>query len=554
MKFFLNISHSLRNLALAGGVLGLAYALWLLPVAHIAGKSNLWLIGDCGAHASALRAYLNDGWHASILTTNHLNYPQGINIAFADVIPLLAVPIKILAPFLPADFHYFGYWLVFSYVIQGAAACVLLFSCGVRRWLWLLIATMVFLLSPAMLFRVHAHTSLTTHGYLLIALILYFKIVRQGAGYWVAVGAYALLCAVSLLTHPYLLAMVFPVFVAAALDDIRYSRCLRSVAAMALVIAPTMALLWFGGYLAAGAGGLSGGGGFGFFSMNMVAPLVGGDILDLSAWRDHSGIYYGCYPVPYDATGGQYEGYNHLGLGVLLALAVVVAFQGRWLLSKIGRYPALILLITGFACYAVSNKGFFAGWQLWSLHLPQFLNTLTDQFRASGRFFWPVGAAATLVALVGLSRFRSPRTVTCTLMGVLLIQLIDTAPMRAMTHEKIALSAPVLLNTQWWLAEIKRAEALYLFPVFGCGAHPHTAVAPLQHLAVTNAVPFNSGMIARGYINCAVKETELDAGLKAGSMYLFLADHYTKEELERRFGHEVFTRYHSCELGHVFRP
>jgi len=555
MKSDIDSPIPIPKIAVAGAVLGLFYVFWLLPLTHIVGTSNLWLIGDCGSHVSALRAYLADGWHDSILRTTHLNYPQGINVAFADIIPLAAVPIKIISPYLPAGFHYFGYWLVFSYTMQGAAASVLLYMSGVRRWLWILAATAVFLLSPAMLFRIHAHTALTSHGYLLIALVLYFQMVRQNNGFWLTVCGYAILNCASLLTHPYLLTMVFPIYIAALLDHVRHNHhFLRAVMAALAVIVVIIALLWFGGYLDSGVEGLSGGGGFGLFSMNMVAPFVGGEILDLSAWRDHLGTNYGTCPIPYDATGGQYEGYNYLGLGVLLSFFIVVIFQGRWLLRKICRYPALTLLMIGFTLYAVSNKGFFADNSLWAIQLPEFFSLITEQFRASGRFFWPVGYIITLTALVGLSRFCSSRLVTCALFTVLLLQIIDTTPLREMTYEKIALPKPTLLTDAWWIKQIKKSDALYLFPAFGCGAKPYTDVAPVQHLAVSNGVPFNTGLFARGYVNCAAKEAALTGGLKPGSMYIFLKDHYNKDDIKHRFGEEIFKRCRSFEFGYVFKP
>ena len=44
--------------------------------------------------------------------------------------------------------------------------------------------------------------------------------------------------------------------------------------------------------------------GFGYYSMNLLSPFLGGSLID----------------VPFRVAPGQYEGYNYLGLGVLLAL------------------------------------------------------------------------------------------------------------------------------------------------------------------------------------------------------------------------------------------
>lgn len=110
--------NRLREAAVAGAIVGFLFVIWLLPVNFLLGKSGLWWIGDPGCHVSALRAYLNDVWHFPPLNTVNLNYPQGINAAFVDIIPVMALPTKLISTFLPNDFHYFGFWLVFAYTSQ----------------------------------------------------------------------------------------------------------------------------------------------------------------------------------------------------------------------------------------------------------------------------------------------------------------------------------------------------------------------------------------------------------------------------------------------------
>nr|WP_274520820.1 DUF6311 domain-containing protein [Ectothiorhodospira variabilis] len=485
-----------------------------------------------------------------------MNYPEGINAAFADVIPLVAVPTKMFADLLPPDFHYFGYWLAFSYVLQGVAAAWLLHLMGVRDRVMLPLAVVLFLLSPAMLFRVHAHAALTFHAAILIALALYFLMTRPGAiSNRSLMLSLAMLACVALLVHPYLLAMVVPIFMVGLVDRARL--CDHGMSAQAVVLlgalAPVIFIMWAGGYLTHGVGQLSGGGGFGFNSMNLVAPLIGGHFLDMPSLQDQSGLY-GTWPVPYDATGGQFEGYNHLGLGVIVGLLIVVMTQWRRLPSLVRRHAGLFLLMVGFTLYAISNKAFAAGIGLWEISLPQWMMPLAEQFRASGRFFWPVGYLLVLCMVLGLSALRGPSLGRVLLAGLVVVQVADTAPLRGMTREAAALEAPMQMNDSWWQHQAERAERIYLFPAFGCGAHAFEDIVPLQRLAAFSATPFNTGLIARGVGNCVDKESVLAEGLMDGSLYVFLDDYIDETELVSRFGTQVEQRCTPFSGGHVCTP
>jgi hypothetical protein len=537
---------------LFGALLGLCYALWLLPLDFVLGHAGLWQMGDPGAHVSALHAYLNDGWHQSLLKTVHLNYPQGINAAFADIIPILALPTKLLAAWLPADVNYFGYWIVFAYLLQGGMAAALLFHHGFTRWTWLGLGVMIFLLAPAMLFRVHAHTALTSHGYILGAWLLYFLLVNRRWPFWRVVAAHTVLACVALLTHPYLYALVVPIFLASLIDHAtRHGHWLRALLAALLSSVPVLFVLWIGGYLDHNPATLSGQGGFGINSMNLVAPIMGGQLIDIAAWRDQSGLY-GSLPMPYNATGSQFEGYNHLGFGILMACLIVMISQWRWLVGRSRHYRALVGLAIGLTLYALSSRAYFADQVLWSIELPGMIATLAEQFRASGRFFWPVGYLITLVAFVGIKRLCSQRFLTPVLACLLILQFVDTAPLRTVTRAATTTPAPSVMTDDWWQHQITRADVFYLFPTFGCGADPFADIVPAQRLAATHGVPFNTGLIARGHSSCAEKEAALASGLQPNSLYLFLAKAYSKEQLENRFGAETINnRCQSVALGIV---
>ena len=542
--------------AIVGAFVGFLFVLWLLPVDFLLGKSGSWWIGDPGSHVSALRAFLNDIWRLPPLNTINLNYPEGINIAFADIIPVAALPTKVISPWLPDNFHYFGYWVVLAYTSQGVISACLLYQIDFKRLIWLVPGTVIFLLSPAMLFRVNAHIALTTHAYILCALLIYILQIRQQWNFWNLVYTQAVLGCLSLLTHPYLYAMIFPVFAAGLIDCARCNgHSMKIVPALLLAIIPIMILLLTLGYINGKQVLPAGGSGYGTHSMNLVSPFIGGGIIDIPIWTTNK--YMLCdAPAPYDATGGQYEGYNHLGLGVLAAFLATIVLRWRWVLGFFYRNIGLSIIMLGLFFYAISNRIYFADQLLISIELPRYVNSLADQFRSSGRFFWPVAYVITLIVLKSIIKIQSKWVATLCIAFVMIAQIVDTTPLRNMT--RLVASRPIpnlLLDDPWWQNRIQKTDALYVFPTFGCGARTYEDILPLQQLATFNHIPFNTGTIARDYSPCAEKESVFELGLKKGCMYIFLADHYTKKSLNELFGQKVIeSRCIFLDLGCICGP
>src|SRR5699024_3477820 len=124
-------------------------------------------------------------------------------------------------------------------------------------------------------------------------------------------------------------------------------------------------------------GGLSAGG-YGFYHMNVLS------LFDPSGWSR----------VLPDIPGGpgDYEGFNFLGLGliVLLACALPVLVKGRArLLKRIRKHPFPLLAFVGLTLYAITNQIGVGPYQF-GFQLPDFMTGIVNVFRTSGRMFWPV--------------------------------------------------------------------------------------------------------------------------------------------------------------------
>src|SRR5687767_262954 len=124
----------------------------------------------------------------------------GSSVVFSDSIPLLALLFKPFAALLPPTFHYFGLWLLASFVLQSVFAYKLLGRFTPDRWL-ALAGSVFFVLAPVCLARLSApHYALFGQWLLLAALYLYFA-ARYSAAAWM------LLLGLTTLVHFYLLFM-----------------------------------------------------------------------------------------------------------------------------------------------------------------------------------------------------------------------------------------------------------------------------------------------------------------------------------------------------------
>jgi hypothetical protein len=160
---------------------------------------------------------------------------------------------------------------------------------------------------------------------------------------------------------------------------------------------------------------------FGFYSMNLLSPF----------WPASSGLFSatGLYVFTrgsIGATGGQYEGYNYLGAGVLLLLVISTLRHAHAIAGLVRRYWLVAATLLFFAAWAISNHVYFGPFLLFSYPVPDLLErTVLGWFRGSGRFFWPVTWTLAALALVGvLAAFRGRRLIAILAIAVVL-QWVD---------------------------------------------------------------------------------------------------------------------------------
>lgn len=426
--------------------IALLYFFYLYPATFLTGKGAFFSEGDASQHVAGWLFYARDRWHFPLLYTDRLNFPEGASIAFTDSIPLAALVLKTIASWLPPGFQYIGVWNLVAYLTQAVAATFLIRSLGVRHLLGLAVSVVLAVTWPSLSARL-GHTSLMTHSLILFALAVYF-LGRRGA--WTSnttFSAFVILSLVALLIHPYFLAFSQTVFLAYLADQAISGESwkrqfLRLCISTSIIFAAGIVLGYFGNTTIAW--------GYGFYSMNLTAPFCGGRI----------------FPCFTDATGGQCEGYNYFGAGVMLLLAFTVFTRWSLVKSLPRRYPALLVAAVFLTIYALSNNIYFGSYRLVHFDLPAAIDIVTGTFRASGRFFWVTGYLILFGLLGTVLKNHSFRTVVL-LTIVLSLQWVDTGQLRNIII--LSTSRPDNHNFESWRELMTGIDKINLFPAYGCG-------------------------------------------------------------------------------------
>jgi hypothetical protein len=494
-------------------IIGLILAAVLFTPSVLLGTGNFWSAPnypDMQQHLSAARYFLHDSWRFPIFLTKLIMPPDGVSVVFLDVNPLFAFFAKVWFKLTGLTVNYFGPWIALCYALQGAAFLFLCRSLGLRGIVPAIVCTVIALSVPEFLYR-YFHLNLLGQFLITLQLGLYFRAVR-GRRYR-AMSWWALILSLStILIHFYLFAMVAGIYAALLAE---YALTRRGEIKTVLVhgvafLVGTAALLVASGYLH-GAGGSTG---FGYFSMNLLAPFVPQDSGLLPAMHDMI-----------DGTGGQYEGFNYLGIGILALFVLALFLYRRDLWALALRYRFLLILMLGFTAFALSFNPMIgdiallhpfahasgaatpvtgavpaipAGAASTRQRIHELIFYPLQQFRASGRFFWPVGYLMAAFGIVGVWR-RMPGSAGLAILAVAaLLQFIDAGPLR---HEmSAALRAPTVppVGPDPWVQMIAAHRSITVLPSMDCADAQSPLIPLFVFYASESITTTNSAKLSRG--------------------------------------------------------
>jgi len=513
-----------------------------------------WLAGD-PAQAEVGWEFLRHEhmWRFPPTMLTRLDYPSGVSAANLDIVPLVGVLLRPLSPLLPQDFQYLGLYAVSCYMLQAYFGLRLVSLFSSDRIVTLL-GALFFLLSPILTLRMYGHFPHSTHWILLACVYYYFRPPSaKGLAHYMA--PFLALCATAAAITPYIALMAnllsFAALLRARLVTSRsaaLARCTDATAKPDRRGSSTGASQWTNSYAfwaiaipAATAASLAifgfleignlAGDGYTKYSMNILSPI-----------DPHEGALL-LKHIPLIDSSQTFEGYNYLGIGVLLLLIIVLSrkpdvFRGLWSPSL----KPLVIVSAIFTVLALSLKVTFADHVLFSVPSPKFVFNALAAFRSSGRLFWPVHYLLILAAVAGVViSIRSAIWQRVVLAAALLLQWGDVLSLRAGVAAAAEEQHRNPLVAADWKALPLRHRHLVILPALQCGENASPggleAWPYFARLVARSDLTLNSAYLGRisssaRAIDCTrFPETVLNGGLRRDTAYV-LSDVFALEALQ----------------------
>jgi hypothetical protein len=447
---------SLLNIA-CGALVGTTIALAVLPLGFISGNGPFWLRPkyDINAYVTTWEYFVRDGWRFPVLSVPALGYPEGGSVLFTDGLPIGQLASKAFYTVTGIAINPFGWWILLTYVLQGAMAARVVVAVGARSLLASVAAAVLAISCTFFMGRLW-HIAISSHFLILWALALYFENVRQRR---FAATEHFALTLVTLLVNAYLFVMV------GLLQGVTFLALWK---ARALTGRDWLLALCGGGGLGvlglilgfdelfSGTANLRAAG-FGLYSWNLSSLIVPPE------------RYWGAHGIIRDATLGQAEGESYLGAGNLLVLIACVIATRRQFLSQLRQHWLLVVAVLLSAAFAASNRVYAGSTLLLDAHIPDAIMNAASLFRASGRFIWVPAYAMILVALAGFAQSGRTRIIVPVLLIALAAQGYEARQqMRPLTRELRSPWDPLVDESllRSWMSGHNR---LFQFTSWSCG-------------------------------------------------------------------------------------
>jgi hypothetical protein len=468
---------------IGGAAFGAVFLAWIAGARILDPTEIGWLMkGDWVPHHFGWHFFRIEPWHWPPGSIHSYYAPLGTSIGLTDSIPLAAYALKPFGRWLSAEFQYLGLWLLLSLTLQGALGARL-----VGRWIdsaWVQAAGgALCVLLPMLLARV-GHTALCSHWLVLWAFLLATRTPRAGPRHW------TVLALVAGMVQPYLAAMVLGIAAAALLGSSEWP-LVRRARTVAATIAAMAVGWWLSGLFILGGGDSFTEGGFGYFSMNLLAfvtPLGWSRFLPA---------------VPVAGPGQEGEGFLYLGAGVLalvvlaVGLAVAARRSHRPTVPRVWP-PLVVAAAVVMAIFALSPVVTLGSRVILDLNGPWAAPLAT--FRSSGRFAWPLVYVLVIWTVVTVARRLPYRAALAALGLALVVQVVDLHAAhqlrRRAARDPQFHAWPQLFASPRWETIAPHYRHVELVPAPQCGVSP-IPYEPAVRLAAVHALTVNAGVIAR---------------------------------------------------------
>ena len=420
-----NIKNNNRlKISVIGGFIGLAVFLIIYGFAPLNPTNDVFVLSgylekDVAQHYAGWKLFRNSPWAFPLGVGSHIEYPYGNSVSYTDSIPLFAIFFKAISNILPETFQYFGIFVMLCFVLQGVFGA-LLTSLFAECKVYCSIGALFFCLATVMVERAFRHCALTAHFLILAALYYYFKNRRKSVKSYIP---FYIINILAITIHPYFLPFTFAIMFAFAIEDFILGK--NWILSWLHIIFSIVLTLGAGYCIGAFySGEVLGAVGYGYFSMNLnsyinpVSPHFSGDN-NWSAFLSDRAYF-----------GGQNEGFNYLGVGIIAALAVsflaVIITQFKQIFKFIINRFGIIFSTVCLTVFAFSNAIYWDDQLLTEISYGEKLELLFGMFRATGRFGWMLFYLVMLLALYGIySAVKNPKIACAVIVPFMLLQIYD---------------------------------------------------------------------------------------------------------------------------------
>ena len=301
--------------SIALGILGTVY---LLGWRTLDPRNVNWLVGDPIAFYIGFDFLRHEEvWTFPLTWSSRLGYPVGTSVALLDIIPLILVVLRPFSSWLPSPFQYVGLYSCLTISLQAYFGFRLFSLLGRGEWSTTIFGGLFIVLAPVLTWRFFGHFALTSQWLIIAALLSYFK-PSPNKSIWRWFMPFLILLVLAGGINAYLSFMCLTITAAACgrLWLEKRVSFMHSLSLFVLSLAVVLLSLVFFGVLIIRDLASYGGGEYGlYYSMNLVS------LFDPEA----ESLLFKIQPL----RTGQIEGYNYLGLGVIVLLAGAI-YRRSW--------------------------------------------------------------------------------------------------------------------------------------------------------------------------------------------------------------------------------
>ncbi len=456
---------------ISGCFLGLLIFLLIYGISPVIFTNDSFIINgyiekDVSQHYSGWMLYRNSPWAFPLGLGENIAYPYGNVVSFTDSIPLFAIFFKIFRNFLPTTFQYFGLFVLLCFMLQGGFGALLANLFNKNIYVDILAAG-TFVLTPIMLERAFRHCALTAHFLILSALYYYFK--NKGKYDFKSFLPFIMINALAVAIHPYFMPFTFGIMFAFCIEGFFVNKEYKStVVWLCFSLLLTVFIGYVIGIFYVGESVTSIG--YGFFNMNLNSFYN-----PISKGFENWSRFLNPKPNMYL----QIEGFNYLGLGVILFIPIsVILYIFKYkknlfsvFIDFIKNYFGIIFSTSALYIFAIGDWVRFGGLELFRIPFPQFLvNGIFGIFRANGRFGNMLVYMIILFVVYRISKVDNKQFSCLLFLMLLCIQALDLKDVLASKHSYFHNKpgdlqrqvAPQVLYNSFWDDSAEKYDYLYM--------------------------------------------------------------------------------------------